>query len=241
MGLTTGIVGLCCGACDAVRGQVKGYAEYLLYDELPLDHYEHVVTCLRNPNLDLFLQCIKLTPQEHEQVEVLRRARAVPHILYVAQSPASGMCTCTLQRQGSWAWCALHVPRALVPSEALSSDDSSDDDHDETDSGEETKSSVAPGATTQATAVATGEATVVAQVEVAAADGSGSAAVSAGVAAPDASAVAATACPWYAYDTDNGLRYYYNATTEESAWQLPDGFVEVRSSQAHWLRPLLMR
>ena len=86
-----------------------------------------------------------------------------------------------------------------------------------------------------------GEATVVAQVEVAAADGSGSAAVSAGVAAPDAPAVAATACPWYAYDTDNGLRYYYNATTEESAWQLPDGFVEVRSSQGHWLRPLLMR
>ena len=38
---------------------------------------------------------------------------------------------------------------------------------------------------------------------------------------------------WAGYFTDNGLKYYYNTATEESAWDLPPGIIEVRSHHSH--------
>ena len=62
--------------------QVKGYADYLLFDDLPLDHYMHVVNCLRNPNLDLFLVLVRLSVAQVGQVNVLRkRGSSVPNFM----------------------------------------------------------------------------------------------------------------------------------------------------------------
>jgi len=57
-----------------ITPQVRGFKDYLLFDDTALDHYMHVVDCLRNPNLDLYLVLILLTGAEVEQVSVLRAA-----------------------------------------------------------------------------------------------------------------------------------------------------------------------
>lgn len=58
--------------------KVVGYADYLLHPHYPLRRYRHVVECARDPNMDLHLELLHLTPTQLRDVALLRGSHAAP-------------------------------------------------------------------------------------------------------------------------------------------------------------------